>query len=105
VAALPFAALAQQAMPVIGFLGSDSPELYADRLIALHRGLQEVGYVEGQNVALEYRSARQDARTEHTATPAWSRRRGDRIRRSEVCDGARRACLYAPPSGHDACLF
>jgi putative tryptophan/tyrosine transport system substrate-binding protein len=44
-------------MPVIGFLGSDSPELYADRLVALCRGLKEAGYAEGQNVAIEYRWA------------------------------------------------
>jgi hypothetical protein len=42
---------------VIGFLGSDSPELYRDLLASLHRGLKEAGYVEGQNVAIEYRWA------------------------------------------------
>jgi putative ABC transport system substrate-binding protein len=56
-AAVPFAAHAQPAMPVIGFLGSDTPELYADRIAALRRGLKEAGYVEGQNVAIEYRWA------------------------------------------------
>jgi putative ABC transport system substrate-binding protein len=56
-AAVPFQAHAQPAMPVIGFLGSDTPELYADRIAALRRGLKEAGYVEGQNVAIEYRWA------------------------------------------------
>jgi putative ABC transport system substrate-binding protein len=44
-------------MPVVGFLGSDSPDLYADRLRAFREGLKETGYIEGQNVAVEYRWA------------------------------------------------
>jgi putative ABC transport system substrate-binding protein len=52
----PLAARAQQSsIPVIGFLGSASPELYADRLRTFRQGLKEEGYVEGQNVAIEYR--------------------------------------------------
>ena len=47
-AAGPLAARAQQAaMPVVGFLGSASPEAYARRLRAFHQALKETGYVEG----------------------------------------------------------
>src|SRR5215475_1601055 len=54
-AAWPLMARAQQsAMPTIGFLGGASPELYVDRLTAFRQGLQEAGYVEGQNAQVEY---------------------------------------------------
>src|SRR6266516_2880239 len=56
--AAPRAARAQQpAVPSIGFLGSVSPEMYTARLRAFRQGLREEGYVEGQNVAIEYRWA------------------------------------------------
>src|SRR5215467_13992036 len=57
-AAWPVVARAQQpAMPVIGFLSSGSPGPFSRMLAAFHQGLKDGGYVEGQNVAIEYRWA------------------------------------------------
>jgi putative ABC transport system substrate-binding protein len=56
-AVTPFAAHAQQAMPVIGFLHSADAKSFAPMLAAFHQGLNEGGYADGRNLTIEYRWA------------------------------------------------
>src|SRR5438093_1124989 len=57
----PIAARAQQpAMPVIGYLQTGSPEANPHFLAAFRKGLSEMGYAEGRNLAMEYRYAQND---------------------------------------------
>src|SRR5262245_15364977 len=56
-AAWPVAARAQQAMPVVGFLGLETPSVFAERVRAFRQGLSEMGYVEGRNVSIMFQWA------------------------------------------------
>jgi putative ABC transport system substrate-binding protein len=56
-ATLPFSARAQQTKPVIGFLGSQSAGQWTERLRTFKEGLRTTGYIEGENVSIEYRWA------------------------------------------------
>jgi putative ABC transport system substrate-binding protein len=68
----PAASAEQSAMPVIGYLDSQSPGTYADTTLhGYRRGLKEAGYVEGENVTVEYRSR-------HVAVHATRGRAGPR---------------------------
>src|SRR5262245_49761935 len=80
--AFPLAAHAQQpVMPVIGMLNPQSPAASGHFLDAFRRGLGEIGYAEGQNVAIEYRlsEGRIDQRVEMAADPQVGALRRGRI--------------------------
>jgi len=57
VGAWPIAGAAQQGIPTIGYLSTQSPEAFSSYVTAFRRGLKETGHAEGQNVQIEYRWA------------------------------------------------
>jgi putative ABC transport system substrate-binding protein len=89
-AAWPVAARAQQpAMPVIGLINAGIPESAAYRMTAFRQGLNEIGYVEGQSVAIEYR---------------WAEGRYDLIPELVADLLRRRVAIIATPGSTDAAL-
>ena len=69
----PLGARAQQpAMPVVGFLNSGAREAFMDRVVGFHRGLNETGFIERHNVAIEYRWAGGQLAHSLRWQPSWS---------------------------------
>ena len=88
----PLTARAQQpAMPVIGYLGPESPAVFASRVRAFRQGLGETGYAEGRNVAIEFRWAE----GQHNRLPALAADLVDRQVAVSVAPGGAPGALAA----------
>jgi putative tryptophan/tyrosine transport system substrate-binding protein len=88
--AWPFVARAQQpGMPVIGYLGPSSPAAFASRVKAFREGLDEAGYAEGRNVAIEFR---------------WAEGQHDRLPALAAELASRKVAVIVAPGGAPAAL-
>ena len=100
----PFAAHAQQNLPTIGFLNGTSAEKYAPYIASFYAGLKEGGFVEGENVAIEYRWADGDysrlpalaAASTRTTPPAPKRFRLRSRKRPTISDCIFTFCAPVP---------
>jgi hypothetical protein len=91
----PLAARAQQStMPVVGFLRNTRPEDSVDLVGAFRQGLTETGFVEGRNVAIEYRWTEGQFRSASTVGPLWVIRCISDKPRSRTC----RSAHFSPPT-------
>jgi ABC-type uncharacterized transport system substrate-binding protein len=88
-AAWPLSARAEPAMPIIGYIGSETAELFADRLDAFRQGLAASGYEEGRNVRIEFR---------------WAEGRNDRFPALAADLVSRQVALIAAPGSTPAAL-
>jgi putative ABC transport system substrate-binding protein len=85
----PITARAQRPMPVVGYLGAESPGAFASRVRAFRQGLGEAGFTEGRNVAIEFR---------------WAGGQHDRLRALAADLVARQVAVIIAPGGAPAAL-